>query len=102
MSFRVTSDDTKRTLGSELETKLNIVISDVRLPYPETTIVVKTMTKSYIWWLTNPWAAFVAIAVMIILICIINFVVIVFSYSRSVTVSSQIDTNPNSLYVWIS
>ncbi|XP_041363172.1 uncharacterized protein LOC121378881 isoform X2 [Gigantopelta aegis] len=79
---RVMSDDTKRTLGSKLKNKLNLVIGDFRLPHPETNIVVRTMTKSYIWWLTNPWAALVAVAVMIILICIINFIVIVFSYSK--------------------
>ncbi|XP_052824185.1 cadherin EGF LAG seven-pass G-type receptor 2-like [Octopus bimaculoides] len=39
-------------------------------------------TKSFVWWMDDPWAALVALAAIIILLCLIGIIVVLFTWSR--------------------
>lgn len=62
----------------------SIVVEKVRLPYAVDTrgSVTYAKTKSYIWWMDDPWAALIALAAIIILLCIVGIIVIIFTYAR--------------------
>lgn len=57
---------------------------DVREPYADGSVNVYgyAKMKSYIWWMDDPYAAFIALAAIIILLCIVGIIVIIFTYSR--------------------
>ena len=78
--------DRQNRITAAVGGSLNTVVDDIRLPYGQG-VLIRTrvvMTKSYIWWMDDPWAALVAMAAIIILLCIVGIIVIIFTYSRSV------------------
>ncbi|XP_046579034.1 cadherin-99C-like [Haliotis rubra] len=40
------------------------------------------VTKSYVWWLNNPWAAFVALGAIIIVLSLVGIIVLLYLWSR--------------------
>ncbi|KAK3089813.1 hypothetical protein FSP39_006721 [Pinctada imbricata] len=73
---------------------LNRNVDDVRKPYEAANIqginsalaanrnIVRVMTKSYIWWMDDPWAALVALAAIIVLLSIVGIIILAVSWSR--------------------
>ena len=43
-----------------------------------------TPTKSYVWWMNDPWAAFIALSAIIILLGIIAVVILLYQWNRYV------------------
>ncbi|XP_021344578.1 uncharacterized protein LOC110444533 [Mizuhopecten yessoensis] len=52
------------------------------MPYENANIYQTRLTKSYVWWIDDPWAALIALAAIIILLCIVGIIVLVFTHSR--------------------
>ncbi|BFZ17467.1 hypothetical protein BsWGS_20506 [Bradybaena similaris] len=48
------------------------------------------MTKSYIWWTDDPWAALLALAAIIIVVSIVSIIVVFYTYSRYSKFSQRI------------
>ena len=62
----------------------NININIIRPPYANSAPIQTRITKSYVWWLDDPWAALIALAAIIILLSIVGIIVIIFTSSRYV------------------
>ncbi|GAB1602810.1 protocadherin beta-2-like [Argonauta hians] len=73
------SDDTIRQELNKFGNKIDKIDSIITRFEPQT---VGMSTKSYIWWMDDPWAALVALAAIIILLCLIGIIVILFTWSR--------------------
>ena len=43
-----------------------------------------TPTKSYVWWMNDPWAAFIALSAIIILLGIIAVIILLYQWNRYV------------------
>lgn len=73
---------TKQEIKGKLDNNLGL-IQDAKpeiVGYlPQTSVM---RTKSYIWWMDDPWAALVALAAIIILLCLIGIIVVLFTWSR--------------------
>ena len=80
----ILSVDRQNRITAAVGGSLNTVVDNIRLPYGQSVIIRTMITKSYIWWMDDPWAALVAMAAIIILLCIVGIIVIIFTYSRSV------------------
>ncbi|XP_055954929.1 protocadherin Fat 4 [Patella vulgata] len=77
-------------LGSKITAVTAIEVERVRVPYAQAVLLRGMVTKSYIWWMDDPWAALIALAAIIILLSIVGIIVIVFTYSRYVKFINQI------------
>lgn len=82
--YRILSVDRQNRITTAVGGSLNKAVDNIRLPYGQSIIIRRMITKSYIWWMDDPWAALVAMAAIIILLCIVGIIVIIFTYSRSV------------------
>ena len=68
-----------------VQLKTEVVGIDIHEPYEDSELKVTILTKSYIWWTDDPWAALVALAGISILLCIVGIIVLVFTHSRLVS-----------------
>ncbi|KAJ8318063.1 hypothetical protein KUTeg_003154 [Tegillarca granosa] len=48
--------------------------------------IVRLKSKSYIWWTDNPWAALVALAAIIILLCLVAIIILFFSWNSLILI----------------
>lgn len=74
------------SLGIEIKQNLNLVIEEVHPPFVGQTARDTILTKSYIWWTDDPWAALVALTAISILLCFVGIIVLVFTHSRYVRI----------------
>ncbi|XP_041364043.1 protocadherin Fat 4-like [Gigantopelta aegis] len=73
---------------------LNAVIDKIRVPFDPLSMegsstrlgggggVTVRLTKSYVWWLHNPWAALVSLACIIILLAIVAIIILLHTWAR--------------------
>ncbi|KAL5018741.1 hypothetical protein ScPMuIL_004463 [Solemya velum] len=80
--LKVRSDAIITQLQNKLGGDLQVVVQTVRIPYQGLIDVKTLITKSYIWWMDDPWAALVALAAICILLSIVGIIVIIFTHSR--------------------
>ncbi|KAK3608192.1 hypothetical protein CHS0354_039207 [Potamilus streckersoni] len=57
-------------------------VDKIRTPYAEGSELQFRITKSYVWWLDDPWAALIAITAISILLCLVGLVYIIFTHAR--------------------
>ncbi|KAL3875970.1 hypothetical protein ACJMK2_033864 [Sinanodonta woodiana] len=57
-------------------------VDKLRMPYTEGSELQFRITKSYVWWLDDPWAALIAITAISILLCMVGLVFIIFTHAR--------------------
>ena len=74
--------DNGEPIFTAVKDKTNIEAIDIHEPYLDSQIRVEVLTKSYIWWTDDPWAALIALAAISILLCIVGIIVLVFTHSR--------------------
>lgn len=74
---------------NELKNKIGgdptLEVITVRRPFDAEASRIFQLSKSYVWWLDDPWAALVALAAISILLCLVGLIVIIFTHSRLVT-----------------
>ncbi|XP_052262784.1 protocadherin Fat 4-like [Dreissena polymorpha] len=80
------NQDFNRLFGPEwtifVRTFANISVDDVHPPFTGNLQAQKVLSKSYVWWLDDPWAALIAITAISILLIIVGIIVLVFTHSR--------------------
>lgn len=59
-----------------------VTVENIRPPYLDSQAIRTRITKSYVWWLDDPWAALIALVAISILLCIVGIIVIIFTSSR--------------------
>ncbi|KAH9514483.1 hypothetical protein Btru_025384 [Bulinus truncatus] len=64
--------------GSPSSTAVDVV----PLAYSRDSAVLHVLTKSYIWWMDDPWAALIALAAIISLLSVVGIIVLEFTYAR--------------------
>uniref|UniRef100_A0A2C9LIH5 Cadherin domain-containing protein n=1 Tax=Biomphalaria glabrata TaxID=6526 RepID=A0A2C9LIH5_BIOGL len=69
-------------IRSAVGSALSSNIEAIRQSYGSNVIIKPMLTKSYIWWMDDPWAALIALASIIMLLSVVGIVVISFSYAR--------------------
>ncbi|KAK7004767.1 protocadherin-like wing polarity protein stan, partial [Biomphalaria glabrata] len=69
-------------IRSAVGSSLSSNIEAIRQSYGSNVIIKPMLTKSYIWWMDDPWAALIALASIIMLLSVVGIVVISFSYAR--------------------
>eukprot|EP00745_Piridium_sociabile_P042201 TRINITY_DN84561_c0_g1_i2.p1 TRINITY_DN84561_c0_g1~~TRINITY_DN84561_c0_g1_i2.p1 ORF type:complete len:313 (-),score=73.06 TRINITY_DN84561_c0_g1_i2:127-1065(-) len=79
---KILSKDRQDNITTIIGEALNKDVDNIRLPYSDTVIYRSQITKSYLWWMDDPWAPLVALAAIIILLAIVGIIVIIFSHSR--------------------
>lgn len=72
--------DLKNKIGGD--PSLDVIT--IRKPFDSEASRIFQLSKSYVWWLDDPWAALVALAAISILLCLVGLIVIIFTHSRSV------------------
>lgn len=82
MLCSILSEAVSTRIGTVLGSVIQRQVDPIRLPYPAAVIYRNMKYKSYIWWMDDPWAALVALAAIIILLCIVGIIVIIFTHSR--------------------
>ena len=75
--------------------KININI--IRPPHANTAPIQTRITKSFVWWSDDPFAALIALAAISILLSIVGIIVIIFTSSRYVYIYTYI--RPEFLYI---
>ncbi|XP_060080745.1 protocadherin Fat 4-like, partial [Ylistrum balloti] len=76
------TEDKTSNLNTRLQADNTLIIEKIRLPYQDANLYKTLLTKSYVWWIDDPWAALIALAAIIILLCIVGIIVLVFTHSR--------------------
>ncbi|XP_062579030.1 protocadherin Fat 3-like [Saccostrea cucullata] len=71
-------DELKNRIGGDPSLKVIII----RKPFDSQASRIFQLSKSYVWWLDDPWAALVALAAISILLCLVGLIVIIFTHSR--------------------
>lgn len=72
--------DLKNKIGGDP----SLEVIAIRKPFDSEASRIFQLSKSYVWWLDDPWAALVALAAISILLCLVGLIVIIFTHSRSV------------------
>jgi len=68
--------------GDQIGLIESVKVVTVRPPYYGNLGANIILSKSYIWWSDDPWAALVALAAISVLLCIVGIIVLVFTHSR--------------------
>lgn len=100
-SLSSSAGETPKNILENLQDLLSDVgnVESVRIPYAEEDLsgradvlggTVVRLTKTYRWWLSDPFIALLLIAGIIILICIVTLIILGISWSRSVSLGSII------------
>ena len=74
--------DRQTEIATILSGNLERNVDPIRLPFGQQVFIRTRITKSYIWWMDDPWAALVALAAIIILLAVVGIIVIIFTHSR--------------------
>ena len=74
--------DKERQIVSAVSRSIFKPVPYIRLPFAETLAASLGISKSYIWFMDDSWAALVALAAIIILLCIVGIIVMLFAHSR--------------------
>lgn len=59
-----------------------IAMEQIHLPFDSRVIKEIQLTKSYVWFVDDPYAALLALAAILILLSIVGIMVVMFSWSR--------------------
>lgn len=81
--------DLKNKIGGD--PSLDVIT--IRKPFDSEASRIFQLSKSYVWWLDDPWAALVALAAISILLCLVGLIVIIFTHSRYMRYVGEYETH---------